>query len=63
MKRSASEPGLSVTECCVVLLFNKQEYLPFLLIKQSHMFNKREVPPFLLNKQPFLLNKPKITTF
>ena len=29
---------LSVTECCVTLLFNKQEYLPFLLIKRkSHV--------------------------
>ena len=26
---------LSVTECCATLLFNKQEYLPFLLIKQK----------------------------
>ena len=29
---------LSVTECCVTLLFNKQEYLPFLLImRKSHV--------------------------
>ena len=29
---------LSVTDCCVTLLFNKQEYLPFLLIKRkSHV--------------------------
>ena len=29
---------LSVTECCVTLLFNKQEYLPFLLImRKAHV--------------------------
>ena len=29
---------LSVKECCVTLLFNKQEYLPFLLImRKSHV--------------------------
>ena len=29
---------LTVTECCVTLLFNKQEYLPFLLImRKSHV--------------------------
>ena len=29
---------LSVTECCVTLLFNEQEYLPILLIKRkSHV--------------------------
>ena len=29
---------LSVTECCVTVLFNKQEYLPFLLImRKSHV--------------------------